>query len=161
MSLFSVIETKLHAEKVRLLPEGLGLNDWSFISNVLDNETARIVIGWDPGEVKVLSTNISKQWITCKFHFVKHQSDLNVSFFYGLHTPAARQDMWDYIQVQGGSSQAHPWLLMGDFNAAMEASDCQGGDPAWQGHKQAFGQCIHQAELHTVPYQGIKFTWHN
>ncbi|KAF9685678.1 hypothetical protein SADUNF_Sadunf03G0079300 [Salix dunnii] len=52
-------------------------------------------------------------------------------------------------------------FVLGDFNATMNPTDSKGGDPNWSRHKQAFGDCMHQAELHTVPYRGIKYTWHN
>ncbi|KAJ6434805.1 hypothetical protein OIU84_000110 [Salix udensis] len=54
-----------------------------------------------------------------------------------------------------------PWLLMGDFNATMKASDSEGEDPNWTRQKQEFGQCIQETGLHSIPYRGIKYTWNN
>ncbi|KAJ6425788.1 hypothetical protein OIU84_026379 [Salix udensis] len=69
--------------------------------------------------------------------------------------------MWDYIKLQGVKNIGHPWMLMGDFNATMKPSDSEGGDPNWSTQKEEFSLCLHQAEIHPVPYRGIKYTWHN
>ena len=50
---------------------------------------------------------------------------------------------------------------MGDFNATLRASDSEGGDRSWNGHRLSFGQCLQQAELIPVPYRGLKYSWHN
>ncbi|KAJ6670041.1 hypothetical protein OIU85_019876, partial [Salix viminalis] len=106
---------------------------WKFISNGTEG-TARIIIGWDSREF---------------------------SFIYGLNTPAERQDLWAYLISQSSTMGDQAWLLMGDFNATMKAADSYGGDTRWVGHKQDFGQCLHQAQLQSLPYRGLKYTWHN
>ncbi|KAJ6419253.1 hypothetical protein OIU84_029380 [Salix udensis] len=83
------------------------------------------------------------------------------SFIYGLNTPAERQDLWAYLISQSSTMGDQAWLLMGDFNATMKAADSYGGDTRWVGHKQDFGQCLHQAQLQSLPYRGLKYTWHN
>lgn len=85
---------------------------------------------------------------------------LTVTFVYGLHTPTDRQRLWDYIIVQSSYTPLG-WTLMGDFNATLKAYDSSGGDPYWAGHKLDFGRCIEQAELNSLPYRGIRYTWHN
>ncbi|KAJ6392528.1 hypothetical protein OIU84_027830 [Salix udensis] len=78
-----------------------------------------------------------------------------------LILPAERQDVWNYLQVQYRGFQRHPWVLMGDFNATLRASDSEGGGQILNGHKLSFGECLQQTELIPVPYRGLKYSWHN
>ncbi|KAF9660842.1 hypothetical protein SADUNF_Sadunf19G0005700 [Salix dunnii] len=137
------------------------MNKWRLISNGSDTEVARIIVGWDLGVFDMVNVAMSSQWVTCSVHSVMHGSDITASFFYGHNVPATRQEMWEYIKGNRAIYKDHPWVLMGDFNATMKPTNSEGGDPSWSRQKQEFGQCLHQAELHTVPYRGIKYTWHN
>ncbi|KAB5511849.1 hypothetical protein DKX38_028877 [Salix brachista] len=111
-------------------------------------------------ETKMHETNM-KKW--------QHDMAMNKWQFFsnGSTTDTARiivgwdKGVFDVVTGNGASYKDNPWVLMGDFNATMNPTDSKGGDPNWSRHKQAFGDCMHQAELHTVPYRGIKYTWHN
>ncbi|KAJ6360261.1 hypothetical protein OIU77_004295 [Salix suchowensis] len=71
-----------------------------------------------------------------------------------------RQRLWEYITMQSSCTPLG-WTLMGDFNATLKAFDSSGGDPYWAGHKLDFGRCLEQAELTSLPYRGLRYTWHN
>ena len=161
LSLISLMETKVVAANLRKMQDGLELSSWGFVSNVEGNEAARIVVGWDPTVYNVQCIHTSKQWITCRVNSVGEPFEVIISFIYGLNSPGERQEVWDYIRYQSGGLLSLPWLLMGDFNATMKASDSEGGDPNWTRQKQEFGQCIQDTGLHSIPYRGIKYTWNN
>ncbi|KAB5561307.1 hypothetical protein DKX38_006264 [Salix brachista] len=127
------------------------------LSNVLDDLPARIIVGWNPRVFDVQCMHCTKQWITCRVTSAQHSLDVIVSFIYGLNTPAEREEVWDYIEMQVGWSQSIPWVLLGDFNATMNITDSIGGNTQWNRHKQAFGDCFHNAELLPLPYRGINW----
>jgi hypothetical protein len=52
-------------------------------------------------------------------------------------------------------------MVLGDFNAIMQAEDRSGGDINWYHHQNDFSHCIRHAELIQLPYTGMKYTWHN
>ncbi|KAF9660989.1 hypothetical protein SADUNF_Sadunf19G0021100 [Salix dunnii] len=161
LSMYSLVETKMHKTNMKKWQHDMAMHKWQFFSNGSSTDTARIIVGWDKGVFDVAIVSISPQWVTCRVHSAVHGFDFTASFFYRHNTPVARQEMWEYIKGNGASYKDNPWVLMGDFNATMNPTDSKGGDPNWSRHKQAFGDCMHQAELHTVPYRGIKYTWHN
>ncbi|KAJ6426729.1 hypothetical protein OIU84_022340 [Salix udensis] len=161
LSLFSLIETKVQFARLDTLQNDLDLRDWRFISNATGHDKARIIIGWDPAIFDVHCLHFTEQWMTCRVLGIHQKIDIIVTMVYGHNTPAARQAIWDYLRMQGGNFSSQPWLLMGDFNATQKVTDSKGGDTNWCSHKQEFGVCMQQAELHIVPYRGIKFTWHN
>ncbi|KAJ6760684.1 hypothetical protein OIU79_025514 [Salix purpurea] len=123
LSLISLMETKVAAANLRKMQDGLELSSWGFVSNVEGNEAARIVVGWDPTVYNVQCIHTSKQWITCRVKSVGEPFEVIISFIYGLNSPGERQEVWDYIRYQSGGLLSLPWLLTGDFNATMKASD--------------------------------------
>ncbi|KAJ6767708.1 hypothetical protein OIU74_021554 [Salix koriyanagi] len=142
-----------------------GVEDGSTLGATDEESTTangtRIIVGWNPRVFDVQCMQCTKQWITCRVTSAQHSLDVIVSFIYGLNTPAEREEVWDYIGMQVGWSQSIPWVLLGDFNATMNITDSIGGNTQWNRHKQAFGDCLHNAELHPLPYRGIKYTWTN
>ncbi|KAF9678102.1 hypothetical protein SADUNF_Sadunf07G0000100 [Salix dunnii] len=161
LSLFSLVETKLHHANLSRVKEGLELSHWRFVDNTMADEVASILVGWDPKQFDVHCIHISKQWLSIKVISVKNQLDITVSLIYGSNSPTERQELWEYLTRNHGDFQSKPWILMGDFNATLRVTDSEGGDRQWNGHKEDFGQCLHQCELHSVPFRGIKYTWHN
>lgn len=161
ISMFSLVETKMRGPNIKKWHHDMKMNKWQLLSNGSDTDVARIIVGWDPGFFDVVNVTKSPQWVTCSVHSVLQDFDITVSFFYGYNTPSARQEMWEYIKGSGGIHKDQPWVLMGDFNSTMKPTDNAGGDTSWSSQKQEFSLCLHQAEIHMVPYRGIKYSWHN
>jgi len=80
---------------------------------------------------------------------------------YGHNTPAARTTLWTYLCQESSLNNSIPWMVLGDFNAIMQAEDRSGGDINWYHHQNDFSHCIRHAELIQLPYTGMKYTWHN
>ncbi|KAJ6672996.1 hypothetical protein OIU85_014248, partial [Salix viminalis] len=156
-----LLETKVLKDNLCGVEKGINLPNWNFLSNENGGTTIRIVIGWDASVCSVQCLHYSSQWMTCDVRDVRKNSSLTVSFIYGLHTPADRLELWDYIARQGALQGQNAWVLMGDFNASLKASDSSGGAITWTGHHQDFSNCLYKAQLHSLPYKGLKYTWHN
>ncbi|KAJ6719961.1 hypothetical protein OIU79_007556 [Salix purpurea] len=154
------METKVLSENQKSVERGLKLPHWSYMFNGNDGVASRMMVGWDPRDCHVLCVDRDHQWMTCHIRFLRQDITLTVTFVYGLHTAAERQRIWDYINLHSNLI-THAWLLMGDFNATLKASDSVGGDPSWGGCKLDFGNCLAQAQLFSLPYKGPRFTWHN
>ncbi|XP_031260175.1 uncharacterized protein LOC116118324 [Pistacia vera] len=110
-----------------------------------------------------LYLHCSLQEITCKVTHVSEGFSFGITFVYGSNDPGNRRNLWDFLRDQSTEFDLEglPWLVLGDFNAILGASDRVGGDPAWYGYMDDFGQCIHDAELIGVPFIGLRYTWHN
>ncbi|KAJ6693234.1 hypothetical protein OIU85_004038 [Salix viminalis] len=101
----------------------LELDKWNVISNASETKAARIIIGWDHEIYNVQCIHSNPQWMTCSVTSIQPGLDIVVTFVYGANTPVERQDVWNYLQVQYRGFQRQPWVLMGDFNATLRASD--------------------------------------
>ncbi|KAB5551436.1 hypothetical protein DKX38_008747 [Salix brachista] len=154
------METRVLLENQIIVERGLKLPNWTYMSNGSDSVVSRILVGWDPKECHVICVDCDQQWVTCHIRFLRQDINLTVTFIYGLHTAAERQRIWDYISIHSSLINT-AWLLMGDFNSTLKASDSVGGDITWGGRKLDFGNCLSQAQLFSLPYKGPRFTWHN
>lgn len=70
-----------------------------------------------------------------KFH--RHQSEgkdktFYITFVYGEPDQIQRRRVWDEIREQVWN-RAEPWLLTGDFNDIIDASEKKGGPPRAEG----------------------------
>lgn len=86
---------------------------------------------------------------------------MRITFIYRMHTPEARRPLWQYILEASEEQRGNPWVIMGDFNVVLRPSDREGGDRFWHSHNDEFMDCINQAEVQQIPYNGMRLTWHN
>lgn len=73
--------------------EGLGLQNWQFISNIHHCHLCRIMVGWNPARVTVSTIHMDSQWVTCDVLNLEDSSTIMISFIYGLHTLANRMPL--------------------------------------------------------------------
>nr|TKR85033.1 hypothetical protein D5086_0000251720 [Populus alba] len=132
-----------------------------YLSNTSSSPTCRILVGWNPHKLHLIPLHFSSQWLTCEVNQPNQPIPTRITFVYGHNTPAERQALWEYIAQESGTNGCTPWLVMGDFNAIMQASDRYGGDTQWPCYQDDFSTCINHSELIQVPYTGIKYSWNN
>ncbi|XP_061955562.1 uncharacterized protein LOC133677489 [Populus nigra] len=154
-------QTKIAPANLNTVTTSLNLPAWKFLSNSNTSPTCRILVGWDPSIFHLSCLQLSDQWVTCNVFSLTTKETFQITFVYGLNTPAGRSSLWNYITQQAPLLSSTPWLLLGDFNAILKSSDRAGGDPNWYGHQNDFDTCIQDTELIQLPYSGLKFTWHN
>ena len=99
--------------------------------------------------------------MTCEVTQVSSPSPIRITFIYGHNNPAARLSLWEYLNQESHSTAGIPWIVLGDFNAILQANDRSGGDTHWPCYQDDFNACITQSELLQVPYSGLKYSWHN
>ncbi|KAJ6425713.1 hypothetical protein OIU84_026316 [Salix udensis] len=55
-----------------------------------------------------------------------------------------------------------PWLLVAPSESPLFMPDQKiGGDTRWLSHHEDFQKALHQAQLFSLPYRGMNFTWTN
>lgn len=78
--------------------------------------------------------------------------------FYGEPSWEQRHRSWRYLRDLKGETDS-AWLVMGDFNEILHASEKEGGNPRPRAMIQAFSDCLHDCGLKDVEYTGDKYTW--
>jgi hypothetical protein len=59
------------------------------------------------------------------------------------------------------NSQPDAWMILGDFNEIVEASEKQGGARRPRQQMEAFQRVISDCEIADLGYKGLKYTWKN
>ncbi|XP_031253683.1 uncharacterized protein LOC116111679 [Pistacia vera] len=162
LGLIGLLETKVQQSYLQSVVSTV-CPSWQFLSNVMDSIACRILVCWDPSLYFVDSLHFSLQEVTCRVTHVSKGFSFGITFVYGSNDLRNRRNLWDFLRDQAAEfdSEGLPWLVLGDFNAILGASDRMGGDLTWYGYVDDFGHCIHDTELIGFPFTGLRYTWHN
>lgn len=114
-----------------------------------------IWIFWLRG-IEITLLDISDQHVTV---LVGGEAPLRVSFVYAKCLRAERLDLWNQLRTQSLSDI--PWLIGGDFNTILRASEKRGGLDPDLGSIQDFQECVVDTNLSEIRYEGNEFTWCN
>ncbi|GKB80494.1 RNA-directed DNA polymerase, eukaryota, reverse transcriptase zinc-binding domain protein, partial [Tanacetum coccineum] len=105
--------------------------DWDWTSNAkLCNKGCRIIVGWDVQVVDLL--------VLAQMDQVLHTKDLD------LHKNMVR---------------GQPWVLMGDFNAALDLEDIFFGSSVMNASMIEFKDCVANIEVVDINASGLHYTW--
>ncbi|KAJ6430452.1 hypothetical protein OIU84_021782 [Salix udensis] len=161
LDIVGLLENKIALNNISRVESQLNLTGWNFLSNASDAAPGRIFIGWNTLVYNLTCLHNSLQWITCEAKTLTTSETITITFVYGGNTPTARKTLWEYITNVSPQLSNKPWVLLGDFNAVLHASQRVGGDTRWQSYHEDFRNALHQAELTPLPYTGMTFTWNN
>ncbi|KAJ6309528.1 hypothetical protein OIU77_015099 [Salix suchowensis] len=145
LGIVGLLETKVSLNNLKKIEVGLNLSGWNFLSNITNADPCRILVGWDTSLFNLTLIHIDVQWITCKITSLASQESARITFVYGRNTHVDRRPLWDYISSISHLFNDLPWVLLGDFNAILQADQKVGGDARWLGHHEEFHDAIHQA----------------
>jgi len=161
LDIFGLLETKVAAANLASIEPFLAPSYWKYCSNIHSSPTCRILVGWNSQKLNLTCIHSASQWLTCEVTQVSSPSPIRITFIYGHNNPAARLSLWEYLNQESHSTAGIPWIVLGDFNAILQANDRSGGDTHWPCYQDDFNACITQSELLQVPYSGLKYSWHN
>ncbi|KAJ7009374.1 hypothetical protein NC653_000138 [Populus alba x Populus x berolinensis] len=161
LDIFGLLETKIEVTNLAAVQANLAPSCWHFLSNTHHTSHCRILVDWNSQKHNLIYEDSSPQWLSCKVITTSSTQPLKLTFIYGHNTPSERTLLWNYLCQTSIQNIDTPWIVMGDFNAILTAADRVGGDTNWYHHQDDFSNCIRQSELITLPYTGLRFTWHN
>ncbi|XP_043705534.1 uncharacterized protein LOC122655403 [Telopea speciosissima] len=127
------------------------------IANRREDGAANLWFLWREGlpEPVVILSSSQHMTLQVKIQGVKSF----VSVVHASCLRAVRRDLWcDLASVAG---VACPWLVIGDFNAYLYASEKRGPGHFNQGSVEDFTAMVDLASLTPIPSSGKKFTWSN
>ncbi|KAK8658040.1 hypothetical protein V6N13_036255 [Hibiscus sabdariffa] len=97
------------------------------------------------------------QFMHCRVTCLSTGSFSLVTLVYANPSVPKRKALWPHLRSLA-SSIREPWLLMGDFNATLEASECKGGADVVRPSRD-FQSFLFDCGLRDLGYQGPDFTW--
>ncbi|XP_060210428.1 uncharacterized protein LOC132637341 [Lycium barbarum] len=145
------VTTKNAAEKQT---SGNCLNNYQHAAN------GRAWFIWDAQWYDVTLVEMEAQFLHCMVKGKTDGFEAVVTVVYGFNGLDQRKALWLGLQ-RIGLTVSKPWLVWGDFNAALSPIDRLMGNPVIQNEMQDFSDCIHNLSLNELSWKGEFYTWTN
>ncbi|GKE40987.1 RNA-directed DNA polymerase, eukaryota, reverse transcriptase zinc-binding domain protein, partial [Tanacetum coccineum] len=133
---------------------------WDWTSNAnLCNKGCRIILSWNMDVVNILVLSQSSQAMHVK---ILHKATNNVifcSFIYAGNLPSERRHLWSDLGMYKYVVWGFPWVLMGDFNVALNLEDSFSGSLTLNSAMYDFKACVNKIEVMDINATGLHFTW--
>lgn len=123
MSVCAVLESHVTESKLKSISKRI-FGRWEWVSNTCDCVGGtRIIIGWNPEVINLKVLNKTDQVVHCFGRLCDSGKVLYLSFIYGDSYDIRRRDLWKDLIKHKVVVKDDPWVLMGDFNVALNNSD--------------------------------------
>lgn len=151
VSCLAIFEPRVSATKLPLIMKTIGF-DGSFVVEA-EGFSGGIWLLWSKqyGKVEVLSSH--RQFIHARITPSANLPSLLVTFVYGSPNISVRDFLWRELR-RLASTISEPWMVMGDFNAYLHASDKVGGGPPNAVAMRKFSDCITDCALFDLGFKG-------
>ncbi|GJX24671.1 hypothetical protein Tco_0230967 [Tanacetum coccineum] len=134
--------------------------NWKWTSNgSLCDKGSRIVLGWNSDVVDVMIIAQTDQVIHTLIVMKSIQKALFSSFVYAGNAYTHRHLLWKDLCMHKRFVNDKPWVLMGDFNAALYLEDTFCGSSNINIAMREFRECVEAIEVGDVNSTGLHFTW--
>lgn len=133
---------------------------WKWTSNGhLCNKGSRIILGLNDDIVDVKVMALTNQVMHVQVNVHNENKTVFCSFVYADNYYVNRRELWNNLVSHARLMCSRPWVLLGDFNAALNLEDhsCNGYAPDIAMHE--FKDCVLNMEVSDVNSTGLHFTW--
>ncbi|GJU99004.1 RNA-directed DNA polymerase, eukaryota, reverse transcriptase zinc-binding domain protein [Tanacetum coccineum] len=133
---------------------------WKWTSNgSLCSKGTRIILGWNDDIVDVMIMAESNQVMHCQVITRTDNKTLFCSFVYADNYYVDRHALWYNLTGHANLMRDKQWVLLGDFNVALNLEDhsCGGYEPNIA--MREFKECVQTMEVMDVNATGLHFTW--
>ncbi|KAL0300288.1 UNVERIFIED_CONTAM: hypothetical protein Sangu_3130000 [Sesamum angustifolium] len=154
-----LIETRVSIANVQRVRANF-LHSWSWFDDY-SGPAGRIWLAWCNLDVNVEILWVDTQLIHCRATNKRTHTKCLISVLYGDCDLIPRRDMWTAIKNLAENITDEPWLILGDFNAVIDASEVCGRAADTTASMTEFRNCILETGLIHLPFTGSPFTWHN
>nr|GEX04729.1 hypothetical protein [Tanacetum cinerariifolium] len=113
--------------------------DWSSNASLCD-KGCRIIIGWNVDVVDLMVIAQSNQGMHVKVIHKTTRHVLFISFIYATNLPVVRRILWRELEAHKHVVHGCPWVLMGDFNVALNMEDYYAGSSIMRSDMDLLGE---------------------
>ncbi|KAK1414742.1 hypothetical protein QVD17_30493 [Tagetes erecta] len=132
--------------------------DWSSNGQVCDKGT-RIILGWNPNVVDIMVIAQSSQVVHSQVFLKKGGQSFFCSFVYAKNNYCERREVWEQLNQHKLFTRAMPWVILGDFNEALNMDDWAVGKSKIDLGVKEFRECVRNIEVLDINSSGLQFTW--
>ncbi|XP_057444746.1 uncharacterized protein LOC130736989 [Lotus japonicus] len=155
VSCLALLETRVSTKKMPLILKSTGFDDFFVVEE--EGFSGGIWILWKKqwGQVDIISSH--RQFVHTRIS-PKDGPSLQVTFVYGSPNCTVRDILWRELR-RLASQISGPWLVAGDFNSYLSASNKLGGGPPNLSSMNKFRDCLDACSLSDLEFKGPPFTW--
>lgn len=132
--------------------------NWTLNSNQCEKGT-RIILGCDHDKVDVMKLNQTDQVLHCQVKLVNDNKHFFCSFIYAGNHYWYRKKLWNDLGMHKNFVNGRPWVLLGDFNVALNIEDTSTGTSGITYGMMDFKDCVESIEIEDVNRVGLHYTW--
>ncbi|XP_022014976.1 uncharacterized protein LOC110914495 [Helianthus annuus] len=159
LQVIAILESHVQVEKLDGVCKKVFRN-WDWTSNGrLCNKGTRIILGWNVDNVDVLVVHATNQVMHVQVYFKSDKTMINVSFVYASNSDQERKQLWDSMRMHKRVVQSSPWIIMGDFNVALNLDDKCMGSSDVNAAMREFNECVNYVEVFDIRAHGMHYTW--
>ncbi|XP_057425711.1 uncharacterized protein LOC130719085 [Lotus japonicus] len=156
ISCLALFEPRVSARHLPLIMKTVGFDD-SFMVEA-EGFSGGIWIMWSKqwGSVEILSSH--RQLVHLRVTPRDGLPSFLASFVYGSPNSSICDLLWRELRIIAVQATG-PWVVMGDFNSYLNASDKAAGGPLNSISMCRFRDCIDDCSLSELSFKGPPFTW--
>ncbi|GJW07139.1 hypothetical protein Tco_1569562 [Tanacetum coccineum] len=133
---------------------------WDWTSNAnLCTKGCRIILGWNVDVVNVLVLSQTNQAMHVKIVHKASNKIMYYSFIYAGNKVSERRVLCSELGLNKQVVRACPWILLGDFNVALNLKDSHSGSSLLNSAMLEFKDCVSNIEVMDINSSGLHFTW--
>lgn len=133
---------------------------WTSNSNKCEKGT-RIIRGSDPDVVDVMKINQTRQVLNCQVKLINENKHFFCSFIYAGNHYWYRKSLWRDLNIHKCFVDNRPWVLLGDFNVALNIEDTSTGTSGITYGMSDFKECVEKIEVEDINMVGLHYMWTN
>ncbi|KAI3723868.1 hypothetical protein L2E82_35629 [Cichorium intybus] len=81
------------------------------------------------------------------------------SFIYAHNNHILRRTLWDSLAAHKHVVKVAPWIVLGDFNVALDMEDSTAGAYGISRGMDDFRDCVNRIEMEDLNFKGLFYTW--
>ncbi|XP_061361871.1 uncharacterized protein LOC133305628 [Gastrolobium bilobum] len=157
-SILALFETKISGIRGDRIIKKLGFSK-SFKKDAV-GFSGGIWLLWDEKKVKVKVEIIDDhhQYIHTKVLYLEEMKSEFITFVYGSPRRLEKQTLWLNLESIAQETDG-PWLVLGDFNSVLNASEKIGGKEICWSSLNDIQECFSSCDISDIGFKGPDFTW--
>ncbi|GMI66103.1 hypothetical protein HRI_000279600 [Hibiscus trionum] len=153
--LLFLMETKLSSQRMARVRFRCGFTHGFDVS--AQGSRGGLSLAWSPS-LSVSIRSFSINHIDADVRDVNSDLQWRFTGFYGNSVESQRSLSWDLLRSLD-TNRTSPWLVAGDFNEVMPASEKKGGRVRSERNMEAFRSAMRDCDLADLGFSGKWYTW--
>ncbi|XP_022030438.1 uncharacterized protein LOC110931350 [Helianthus annuus] len=159
VSFCAVLESHVEVSKLDKVCRSV-FSNWEWTSNggQCDKGT-RIIIGWNTDVFDIMVLAQTSQVIHVQMIFKRDKKVIFYSIVYASNSYITRRELWSHLARHKILVANNPWVIMGNFNSALNLEDKSMGASGISTSMRDFQECVNEIEVADIKSIGFHFTW--